>query len=128
MPLSKKRDAERKKIERAKRKKGQTVLLFKAQVREMHRLGVEPSRYLRRVPVSLDDYRDLERRLQAKAARVQWQSGGIKMLHDQIATLTARLATFPAMQESEVKQRVTRLEAEQALRDAVEEVREPTQS
>ena len=92
----------------------------KALVRKMHRLGVSPAKWLTVSPKFLDDYHDLERRLEAKTARVEWQSSGIRMLHDEIATLEARLAMLPAMQDTEVKQRITQLEADLALREAIE--------
>ena len=79
MPLSKKRDAARKKEEyrlakeaKLKSLRGQgTALLSKALLRKLSRSGIDPARYLTTVPVSLDDYRDLERRLEAKTQRVE---------------------------------------------------------
>lgn len=120
MPLSKKRDRERKKIERAKKKAGSTALLPKALVRRLHRLGVSPARYVQRVPVSLDDYRNLERKLDAKTQRVEWQSGGIRQMHQEIARLRAVLATQAAMGDMVLAQRITQLEAAMALREARE--------
>ena len=120
MPLSKKRDAERKRQSRAAAKARSTALLPKSLARKLSMLGLRPERWLRGRPVSLDDYRDLERRYEAKAAHVEWQKGGIRMLHEEIATLRALLATQPAMQELSLAQRITQLEAEQALACAEE--------
>ena len=90
MTLSKKRDRIRKRRERAAR------ALLGDRAGLMKRLG------------------DMRRALEAKTARVEWQSGGILMLHDKIATLEARLATQPAMQDTADKQRITHLEADLA--------------
>ena len=91
MPLSKKRNAERMRRLRASHKNGGTALLSKALLRKMRTLGIETGRYLAALPVSLDDYRALERTLTAKVARVEWQSGGIKMLQEQVTRDAARL-------------------------------------
>ncbi|MDP2661819.1 MAG: hypothetical protein Q8R28_13910 [Dehalococcoidia bacterium] len=121
MPLSKKRDAARKRAEYAARKKGGTALVSKALVRKLARLGIKPERYLGAVPVSLDDYRDLERRLQAKMERVEWQSGGIRMLREENARLQALLATQPAMQDPwrEHSTRIAQMEFDLARLEAV---------
>ena len=125
LPLSKKRDKERKaaqRAEKAAKKAGGAALLPKALVKRMRLLGVDPHKYLTAAPVSLDDYKALERRLEAKVMRVEWQSGGIRMLHDEIATLKAQIETMGAMQDLELKQRVAQLEADLALHEAVEAV------
>lgn len=84
-------------------------------------MGVNPERYVTTAPVSLDDYRALERLLAAKVQRVEWQSGGIRLLHGEIATLKALLATQPAMQEKALEERVLRLETDQVLREALDD-------
>lgn len=125
MPISKKRNAERMRKARAAAKTRGARLLPKSMVRELARLGVRPERWLRGRPVSLDDYRGLQRRLEAKEKRVEWQSGGIAMLHQEIARLRALLATQPAMQDSAVMARVAKIEAEQALHEAGHLIEEP---
>ena len=122
MPLSKVRDRERKSAARAAKKAGGTLLLSKAQARQMARLGVSPIRQLTGRPVSLDDYRALKREFKAKAARVEWQSGGIAMLRGELARAKALLAMLPAMQETELMRRVAQVEAELALHEARERV------
>lgn len=125
MPISKKRNAERMRKARAAGKARGAALLPKSMVRELARLGVRPERWLRGRPVSLGDYRGLQRRLEAKEARVEWQSSGIRMLHQEIARLKALLATQPAMQDTAIAARVTQLEAEQALHEAEHRIEEP---
>ena len=91
MPLSKKRDAARRRLERAAKKVAGTALMPQAMVRKLRRLGVNPTRYLTAAPVSLDGYRDLERRLEAKIARVEWQSSGIQKLQGEVAAHSERI-------------------------------------
>lgn len=111
MPLSKARNRERMRIEmrrvRALKREGGTVLLPSATVRRLRRQGLTITRALVMPKPTLEDYRDLERRQEAKAARVKWQSGGIRMLREQIATMEARVAVL--------QQRVTLLEAEHVV-------------
>ena len=113
---------------RAQKRTGGSALLSRALVKRMHRLGVNPERYLTAAPVSLGDYRDLERRLAAKVRRVEWQSSGIKGLQDELATLKALLATQPAMQDTEILKRIAQVEAEQALLRAELVVGEPQET
>lgn len=113
MPLSKKRDRERKKRERALKREGGTMLLPSATVRRLRRQGLNITRALASLPVTMDDYHALERRLAAKAARVEWQSSGIRILRDQVATLEARIATLPAMEDTEIRAQL--LVTQQAL-------------
>lgn len=55
----------------------------------------------------------------AKAQRVEWQSGGIRMLHDEIATLKAeRDMLLSQLQGDTTAQRLTQLEAELTLMQA----------
>lgn len=70
---------------RAKKKAGGTALLSKALRRRLGRSGISPERYLTSLPVSLEDYRALERTLTAKVARVEWQSSGIAKLQQEMA-------------------------------------------
>ena len=124
MSLSKKRDRERKKREywrKKAEKQAGMALLPKALVRRLRRQGIAVGRYLTNQPVSLDDYRAQGRLLEAKIARVEWQSSGIVGLHQEIATLRARLATLPAMQDALVLQRLAEVEAEAALHQAQHE-------
>ena len=116
--MSKKRNKARMKAMRAKAKKGGTALMPKALVRRLYAQGIDPTRYLATVPVSLDDYRALERTLDARTQRVEWQSGGIRMLRGELETLKATIATMPAMQDSEVLQRLIQVEAGQVLHEA----------
>lgn len=99
MPLSRAKQAAWMKAYRAKKKAGGAALLPKALARKLHRLGISPAHYLTTAPVSLDDYRALERRLEAKVQRVEWQSSGIAKLQEQ-----------NTIQD----QRITQLEADQA--------------
>ena len=92
---------------RAKKKAGGTVLLPKAFVRRLNAQGITPLRYLGVVPVSLDDYRAQQRLLDAKIARVEWQSSGIQKLQAQveghserIMLLEGDLARLEAMMDS----------------------------
>lgn len=119
MPLSKARDRERKRLDRVRKRVAGTALLSKAEVRRLHRLGVSPARYLTGRRVTLDEYRDLQRQLDAKVQRIQWQSSGIRTLHEEIATLKATIETIKAIDpNAEVLQRVVQLEAERALQEA----------
>ena len=54
----------------------------------------------------------------ALRARIEWQSGGIKTLRGELTTLKALLATQPAMLDLTVLQRLTQIEAGEALRSA----------
>ena len=100
---------------------------LKAQVVALLRAGVPPERIGK--PETLRQrIRWLLRDRDALKARIEWQSGGIRMLRDQLATLQARFDTLPAMQERELsaqighlntqllwaQQRITLLEAESA--------------
>lgn len=118
MPISKARNAARMRDYRAQKKASGTALMPRALVRKLHRLGVNPARYLRVGSVSLDDYRDLKKGYDAKVARVEWQSSGMRMLHERIATLEARLATQPAMEDTEIMRRLAAVEVDQALHEA----------
>ena len=91
-------------------------------------MRIDPERYMTVAPVSLDDHRDLQRRYEAKAARVEWQSGAIAMLHEEIRTVQAMLATMPAMQDTEILKRLAILEAEQALHEAEHTVQKPQET
>ena len=120
MPLSK---ARKKAYDAAHRRarhphSGGTVLMPKAVVRRLRRLGISPSRYLTTAPVGLEEHWAVKRELAARSQRVEWQSGGIRMLRAEIATLKALLATLPAMQDTEIKQRLIALETQQALHEA----------
>lgn len=105
---------------RARKKVGGLALLPKSLVRRLGKQGITVRRYLSVRPVSLDDYGDLKRRLEAKEARVEWQSGGIKELRDEIATLTAKLGMLQVQLETDqvavLQRRVALLEAEQVVR------------
>ena len=117
MPLSKSRDRERKRrAVEVKRPQG-LALLSRALIRSLRAHGISPERYISAVPVSLDSYRALQRRLEAKEQRVQWQSSGIRVLQQELAQLRARLATLPAMQDTETLQRIAQLEAGQVLHE-----------
>ena len=120
MPLSKAENRERMRVVRAAKREGGTVLLPAAEVRRLRRQGLNITRALLAPAVTLDDYRDLGRRLEAKAARVEWQSGGIRTLRDEIATWQARYATLEASLVSERVQaaRLTALEVAQAVHEA----------
>ena len=87
MPYSKEKQAARMRAYRASKKAHGTALLPKALVRRLHRAGIQVSRYLTASPVSLGDYQDLERRLEAKVQRVEWQSSGIQRLQERIDTV-----------------------------------------
>ena len=112
MPLSRARDRARKQASVAQAKTGGLALVPKALAKRLSKAGIDICRYITAVPVSLDDYRDLERRLAAKAARVEWQSSAIARLH-------ALLAAQPAMQDEAIQVRLARLETEVALTSAV---------
>ena len=89
MPLSKSRDRERKRrAVEVKRPQG-LALLSRALIRSLRAHGISPERYISAVPVSLDSYRALQRRLEAKEQRVQWQSSGIRVLQQELAQLRA---------------------------------------
>ena len=128
MPNSKAKQAAWMRAYRASKKKGGAALLPKALVRKLHRLGVDPARYLTATPVSLDAYHALERQLDAKTQRVLWQSSGIKQLQVEAATLRALLATQPAMQDTEVLKRIAQLETDQVLHEAEHSVPEQQES
>ena len=120
MPLSRARDRDRKRAAAALKKEGGTALLASSDVRRLRRQGINIVKRFLAPAVTLDDYRDLGRRLDAKAARVEWQSGGIKALRDELATWQARYATLEASLVSERVQaaRLTALEVAQAVHDA----------
>lgn len=104
------------------------ALLPKSLVRRLHKQGINVTRWAAARPVSLDDYRELQRELDAKAARVEWQSGGIRMLHEQAAVLQARLDTLAASVKADpetlkLAKRVTILEAEKVLADLADDDR-----
>ena len=125
MPLSKARDKQRKRAERS----GKAALLPRAEARRLKALGVDPGAYQRRLGrpgPSLEDYRALERAMDAKAARVQWQSGGIAMLRREVAVLAAvnetlREALRLDAPATALAARITLLEAERVLREATGE-------
>lgn len=85
MPLSKERMRERKRQERAAKKEGKTTVLPKSLVRLMRAQGIDPTKHV--AQVSMEEYRDLKRTLDAKTARVEWQSGGIARLQTELANL-----------------------------------------
>ena len=94
MPLSKKRDRERKRRD-AKAKRPNTI--SKRDVRALKAAGVAVEDVVGEPPsekVSGRVVNAIVRRLEAKRARVEWQSGGIKMLHNEIATLKAERDTL----------------------------------
>ena len=126
MPLSRARDRERWHI----RRRGKAALLPRSEARRLKALGLDPVAYFQRrqqrPAPSLDDYRALERALDAKAQRVEWQSGGIAMLRREVATLTAvnetlREALRLDAPATALASRVTLLEAERVLREATGE-------
>ena len=118
MPLGKAANAARMRAYRASKRAGGTILLSRSEVRRLHKLGVSPAGFLRGARVSLDEYRDLQRQLEAKVLRVQWQSGGIKMLQEENATLRATIETIKATDAGELAlQRVVQLEATRALEE-----------
>lgn len=100
---------------------GHTLMLSKRVARSLRAAGIDPMR-LGLVAVSVSDYRALERTLAAKVARIEWQSGGIKMLHEEIATLKATMETMRSQLQSGESQRIMQLEAQQALQEARERV------
>lgn len=118
MPLSRAKNRERMRALRASEKESGTVILPKRVVKALKAVGVDPGRYKLSPDVTLAAYRDLERTLAAKVARVEWQSGGIKVLHDDVATLKATLETLTAHLQTSESQRITQLEANQALHEA----------
>lgn len=114
MPLSRAGDRERKRKAAALKREGSTVLLRPSEVRRLRSQGLTITKALLRPSVTLDDYRGLERRLEAKAWRVEQQRSDNGKLRDQVLTLQARLATLPAMEDTETKKRLTLVEAELA--------------
>ena len=100
-----------------------TTILPKSLVRLLQAKGIDPTKYVSEV--SLSDYRDLKRQLEAKIARVEWQSGGIRGLQEEIRTLEAFVQTQASFLHDEqviaVTQRVAQLEADFALHEAVEQ-------
>ena len=98
--------------DRARQRGGSTALLPASEVRRLRRQGINITRRFLAPAVTLDDYRDLGRRLEAKAARVDWQSGGIRQLRGQVATLQARIDTLPAMQERELSEKIGQLNSQ----------------
>ena len=120
MPYSKRKQAAWMRAYRAKKKMAGTVLMPKAFVRRLAAQGTTPMRYLGAIPVSLDDYRAQGRLLEAKNARVEWQSSGIRMLHQKTAALEGTISMMRTMDNSQEKQRIMLLEANQTLREAQE--------
>lgn len=119
MPWGKAKQAAWMRAYRARKRAGGTVLLSKAEVRRLRRLGVSPGRYLTGQRVTLDEYRDLQRQLDAKVQRIQWQSSGIRLLHDEIATLLATIEVMKSVTQSDTNAlRITALEAEMAVLQA----------
>ena len=117
MSLSRQRNRERMRAIRGSKKAQGTVMLPKALIRKLRATGIDPSRYLTVLPVSLADYRDLERRLEMKIQRVEWQSSGIATLRAEVETLKANDLERQAQIDLLLK-RQTLLEADMALRDA----------
>jgi len=99
---------------RAKKKAAKTKLLPKALVRRLHAQGIDVQRWVKSVPVSLDDYRARGRLLEAKSLRIEWQSSGIRGLHQKIAELEGTISMMRAMGNSEDKQRIMQVEADLA--------------
>ena len=92
---------------------------LKASVIELLRAGVPPERIGK--PETLRQrIRKLLLDRDALKARIEWQSGGIKTLRDELATLQARYATLEASLVSERVQaaRLTALEVAQAVHEA----------
>lgn len=128
MPYSKADKAEYNRVYYAKKHgkalEVKTVLLPKSMVRELQKKGINVTRWLTARPVSLDDHRDLERELEAKKQRVEWQSSGIKGLQEEIRVLRAKVEMLPAMQDQVVLKRLAVLEGEVALHEAEHVLRE----
>lgn len=93
---------------RASRKEAGPVILPKRVVRYLRTAGINPARLGIAQAVSMSKYRDLDGTLDAKIQRIEWQSGGIKMLHDEIATLKAKMETIVA-QDLFLEERVVAL-------------------
>ncbi|MAH48032.1 hypothetical protein CMI37_19575 [Candidatus Pacearchaeota archaeon] len=125
MPLSKEKQAAWMREYRAKKKQGKATVLPKSEVRRLQAMGIDPEKHNVSPGVNLDDYRDLKRQLGAKTARVEWQSSGIRKLHEEITSLAAWMETYKAFAEDRdmdaLRKRVTLLEADYALRKAIEE-------
>ena len=121
MPLSKKRNRERM---RALRRKQHDNTISKRDVRALQAAGLDVEEVVgepESKKVSGRVVNAIIRTLEAKRSRVEWQSGGIKMLHNDIATLTAeRDMLLAQLQGDTTAQRLTQLEADAALRDAQE--------
>ena len=84
---------------------------LKASVIELLRAGVPPERIGK--PETLRQrIKGLLLDRTALKARIEWQSGGLKGLWDQIATLKALLATQPAMQDAEVSEKIGQLNSQ----------------
>ena len=104
---------------KAKDQKAQrTALLPRGLARRLRGMGLDPARHILLPSITQADYRDLERRLNAKTQRVEWQSGGIQMLHGEIARLKALLATQPAMQDAALERRVEAVAAKVLIHEA----------
>ena len=114
-------------------RRGKTALLPRAEARRLQALGVDPVAFYQieaeeRPLPSLGDYRTLLRAYEAKAQRVEWQSGGIAMLRREITGLQALCATLRAALSPDdaataLASRVTLLEAEATLRRVADDWR-----
>ena len=99
MPLSKKRNRERMRLKRGS-KTSRVVVLPRRLVRALRAAGIDPEKVSASPAVSEEAFKDMQRTLDAKEQRIAWQSGGIKLLHGDVA---------------QHKDRINRLEVSQAI-------------
>jgi uncharacterized coiled-coil protein SlyX len=109
MPLSKKRNRERM---RALRRKQRPHTISQRDVRAIKAAGLDVEDVVGEPPsekVSGRVVNAIVRLLEAKKARVAWQSSGIRGLHDDIATLKAEMELFKSQLQTVESQRIAAL-------------------
>ena len=115
MPLSKKRNRERMK---ALRRRQRPNTISKRDARALQAAGLDVEEVVGESPsekVSGRVVNAIIRTLEAKRSRVEWQSGGIRGLHDDVATLKATVSMLQFQLQQGDGSRITQLEADLAL-------------
>lgn len=95
----------------AKYQRKRRAAALQASVVALLKAGVPPSQIGK--PQTLrQQLRAMLRDREALKARIEMQSGGIKGLRSQVATLEAWIATLPAMQDRELSEKIGQLTAQ----------------